>query len=87
MTAPKAENQRSRVRADRRSTDTGTAARLLSPVELAEYLGVPLATVYRWRAQHGGPIGIRVGRHVRYRTRDIERWLDQHRDHHWRSQD
>ena len=76
MTTPTTENQHSRVPANRQATP-----HLLSPVELAEYLGVPLATVYRWRAHHGGPVGIRVGRHVRYRTHDIERWLDQHRDH------
>ncbi len=54
--------------------------RLLSPYEVAAYLGVPLATVYRWRSRREGPIGIRVGRHVRYRVGDVERWLDQQRD-------
>jgi excisionase family DNA binding protein len=51
--------------------------RLLSPEELASYLGIPLATIYRWRSQRDGPLGIRVGRHVRYRPRDVERWLDE----------
>ena len=54
--------------------------RLLSPYEVAAYLGVPLATVYRWRSRREGPCGIRVGRHVRYRLDDVERWLDQQRD-------
>lgn len=53
---------------------------LFSPADLADYLGVPLATVYRWRSHGDGPEGIRVGRHVRYRTVDVERWLDEHRD-------
>ncbi len=53
---------------------------LLSPKDLAGYLGVPLATVYRWRSHHDGPRGIRVGRHVRYRFTDVERWLDGLRD-------
>jgi excisionase family DNA binding protein len=54
-----------------------TERRLLSPEELASYLGVPLATVYRWRSRREGPPGIRVGRHVRYRQKDVERWLDE----------
>jgi excisionase family DNA binding protein len=50
---------------------------LLSPEELAAYLGVPLATVYRWRSRREGPLGMRVGRHVRYRLSDVERWLEE----------
>ena len=53
---------------------------LLSPAELSAYLGIPLATIYRWRSQRNGPSGIRVGRHVRYRVADIEAWLEQQRD-------
>jgi excisionase family DNA binding protein len=53
---------------------------LLSPTDLAAYLAVPLATVYRWRSRRKGPCGIRVGRHVRYRIADVERWLDDQRE-------
>jgi len=56
--------------------------RLLRPDELAALLGIPLATIYRWRSRGDGPCGIRVGRHVRYRTEDVERWLDEQRDRH-----
>ena len=55
-------------------------APLLSPEDLASYLAVPLATVYRWRTRREGPRGIRVGRHVRYRVDDVERWLDERRE-------
>jgi excisionase family DNA binding protein len=54
--------------------------RLLSPHEVAAFLGVPLQTIYRWRYRHEGPSGYRVGRHVRYRTADVQRWLEEHRD-------
>jgi excisionase family DNA binding protein len=63
----------------RRASHT-TPERLLSIPELAEYLGVPVATIYRWRYARDGPVGYRVGRHVRYRLSDIERWLDAQRD-------
>jgi excisionase family DNA binding protein len=53
---------------------------LLRPDEVARLLDVPLRTIYRWRSQHNGPRGYRVGRHVRYGVDDIERWLEDHRD-------
>lgn len=53
---------------------------LLSPHEIATFLGVPLQTIYRWRYRHEGPPGYRVGRHVRYRAADVEHWLEGHRD-------
>jgi excisionase family DNA binding protein len=55
---------------------------LLSVAELATYLGVPVATIYRWRHHRQGPVGYRIGRHVRYRTRDIQHWLETQRDPH-----
>jgi len=53
---------------------------LLSVTELADFLGVPVATIYRWRHQSRGPIGYRIGRHVRYRARDVGKWLETQRD-------
>ena len=49
---------------------------LASPDEVSEYLGVPVATLYQWRHRGIGPRAARVGRHVRYRWRDVERWVD-----------
>jgi hypothetical protein len=37
---------------------------LLSPQELADYLAIPVATVYQWRHRGDGPRGFRVGKHV-----------------------
>lgn len=54
--------------------------RLLGPEEVAAFLGVPLRTIYRWRSQREGPRGYRVGRHVRYRLVDVERWLEDRGD-------
>lgn len=44
--------------------------------ETAAYLQVPPATLYAWRNRRIGPPGIRVGRYVRYRPVDVERWLE-----------
>jgi excisionase family DNA binding protein len=50
--------------------------RLLTISEVAAYLNVPVGTMYQWRHRGVGPVGLRVGRHVRYRMRDLDRWLD-----------
>lgn len=54
--------------------------RLRTPEETAEYLGVPLATLYQWRYRHTGPPSLKVGRHLRYRASDLEAWLDRQAD-------
>ncbi len=50
--------------------------RLLRVQELAEYLGVPVATLYQWRYRGEGPAGFRVGRHLRYRWSEVEAWIE-----------
>jgi excisionase family DNA binding protein len=50
--------------------------RLLTTQELADYLDVPTATIYSWRYRGIGPVGFRVGKHVRFRLIDVERWID-----------
>jgi predicted DNA-binding transcriptional regulator AlpA len=49
--------------------------RLLSARELAAHLGVPVTTLYAWRYRGEGPPGFRVGRHLRYRWRDVDLWI------------
>jgi predicted DNA-binding transcriptional regulator AlpA len=50
---------------------------LASIQEVSTYLGVPAATLHAWRYRKTGPRGSKVGRHVRYRWEDVERWLDE----------
>ena len=50
--------------------------RLLRASEVAEFLGVPVKTLYQWRYKGVGPVGVRVGRHLRYRMVDVEAWVD-----------
>jgi excisionase family DNA binding protein len=44
--------------------------------EVSVYLGVPPATLYAWRHRGIGPRGVRVGRYVRYRWDEVDRWID-----------
>lgn len=48
---------------------------LWSAGETAEFLGVPVATLYQWRYQHKGPRAYRVGRWLRYDPADVRLWL------------
>ncbi|MFE8933904.1 helix-turn-helix transcriptional regulator [Micrococcus luteus] len=58
------------------TASTPAAPPIWTPEGLAEHLGIPLATVYRWRSTGYGPRGFRVGRHVRYRAEDVAAWID-----------
>jgi excisionase family DNA binding protein len=49
---------------------------LWTPEDLADYLVVPVDTVYGWNYKGSGPRPIAVGRHVRYRGEDIQAWLE-----------
>lgn len=48
---------------------------LLTTAELAAYLKVPVQTIHAWRTHGTGPIGVRMGKHVRYPRRDVEQWI------------
>jgi hypothetical protein len=50
--------------------------------EVAEYLRLPPASLHRQRyvGDPPGSLGFRVGRHVRFRRGDIERWIDEQAD-------
>jgi excisionase family DNA binding protein len=61
----------------RRSGPANTTVwRLLSVDEVADVLGVPVRTLYQWRHKGVGPLGLRIGRHLRYRAADVSEWID-----------
>ena len=64
----------------RQEEDPMATERLMSLEEVAEYLGVPVRTLYSWRATRKGPRGFRVGKYVRYKASDIEAWLERQAD-------
>lgn len=53
---------------------------LLTVQELADYLQVPVQTIYAWRHKGNAPPGLRVGRHVRFQREDVDRWLKEQGD-------
>lgn len=56
-----------------------SSRRLLSTAEVAEMLQIPVASLHtqRYRGEHPGVLGFRVGRHVRFDPTDLSSWLDQ----------
>ena len=56
-----------------------TESKLLSSEGLAQFLDVPITTVYAWQSRGGGPPAYRVGRHTRYREDEVLAWLEQKR--------
>ena len=54
--------------------------KLMSLTDVSEMLGIPVHTLYRWRYKGDGPVGYRVGRHVRYRREAVAAWLEQQAD-------
>ena len=52
---------------------------LLTGQEVSEELQVPERTLASWRYMGRGPAFIRVGKHVRYARRDVEKWLKANR--------
>ena len=57
----------------------GQGERLLTVEEVAEWLAVPVGTIYAWRYRSTGPASDKVGRHVRFRRDDVESWLEEQR--------
>lgn len=48
---------------------------LATASEVADYLGVPVATLHQWRYKGVGPRASRVGRHLRYRWEDVDAYV------------
>lgn len=51
--------------------------------QVAEYIGVPVRTVYNWRntgRSGGGPPAYRIGRQLRYKQTDVDTWIETRRE-------
>jgi excisionase family DNA binding protein len=43
--------------------------------ELAEYLGVPVQTVYDWRVAGTAPRAFKFGKRLKFAVSDVQSWL------------
>lgn len=50
-------------------------ARLWTVQETAEFLSIPVSTLYKLNHKRTGPRFFHVGRHCRYDPRDVMEWL------------
>jgi excisionase family DNA binding protein len=48
---------------------------MLTLAEVAAELRVPAETLRKWRTQGTGPRAAKVGKHLRYRRSEVDRWL------------
>ena len=52
----------------------------LSPDQLADWLGVPVRSIYSWLHEGTAPRSHKIGRHRRFRREDVEAWLEERAD-------
>jgi excisionase family DNA binding protein len=52
---------------------------LLSTDQVAEYLGIAVNTLEKWRVQGKGPAYHKLGVFIRYRKSDVDAWIDRQR--------
>ncbi len=50
-------------------------AELWTIQQVSAFLGIPVGTLYQWRHRGDGPPAFRVGRHLRFDTVEVRRWL------------
>lgn len=56
--------------------NNGKQRNLLTPAQAAEQLNIPVSTLARWRSERRELPYVPVGRLVRYRQADIDRWIE-----------
>lgn len=48
--------------------------------ELADYLGIPVSTIYDWRVRGLGPVAYRFGKHLKFAVSDVKAWIAEQKD-------
>ena len=62
------------------TTATVSMEPLMDVAELANYLGIPVSTVYDWRVHGKGPAAYRFGKHLKFAISDVRSWMAQQRE-------
>ena len=50
---------------------------IMTTKQLAEYLGISESLLHTYRADGIGPVYLKLGKLVRYRLDDVEKWLEE----------
>lgn len=58
------------------ATANNEGERLWSIAEVAQYLAVSKDTIYGWRKSGYGPPASKVGKHLRWRSKDVVEWVE-----------
>ena len=53
---------------------------LMGVEELAEYLGVPVQTIYDWRVSGTAPRAFKFGKRLKFAVSDVQGWLVAHQE-------
>lgn len=59
-----------------KNNNANTGYSLLTPGQTAEQLNIPVSTLSRWCSERRELPYVTVGRLIRYRQVDIDRWID-----------
>lgn len=59
-----------------KNNNANTEHSLLTPGQTAGQLNIPVSTLSRWRSERRELPYVTVGRLIRYRQADIDRWID-----------
>jgi len=54
----------------------GGISMMFTTDKAAEYLGLRDTTLEAWRCRGGGPVFLKLGKAVRYRKEDLDKFLD-----------
>lgn len=58
-------------------TERQSKRKLLTPLQVADWLDLSPNTVNQWRYLKRGPRYLKIGKNVRYSEEDVVAWLDQ----------
>ena len=53
------------------------ANHLMTVQQAADYLGLAVSTLNKWRCHGGGPVFLKMGRAVRYRVKSLDDYIEQ----------
>lgn len=52
---------------------------LFSPIQVQEIYNIPITTLEKWRSQKIGPSYHKLGKHIRYKPKEVEEWIESKR--------